>query len=368
MDKNYWELINQITDEIGASGLSLVEWFDGNKKVRLTPSIRKAMALREQKITKQEENDYRGLFVSTGVYKIEDLSIDQRFSLFLVGKDAMEQSEPRNYKRFCQPYESDSPLFKAVPGLYQLVRKDLLSVKTGAVKGSGQIIQYPSFLCRIDALHNKHFSLYESLFNFRPRGDLYLRVNQFDTSQSDIILCLEEVIRPMDPKFIQGLKIYRGEKKWGCYELIKHENASQRQIWDYYQGYGKLEVVFKRYKNTLSCMIEELPREMSGRVLTGLCIHATCDCPVGTNWNEAVADHIDGAVNYYFDETALERLESNISTAECKASCRTHLFRVEDIKLSNLLPISNLFFNAESLVQDWIKDQFSLVKINKTIS
>ncbi|MCJ2163539.1 MULTISPECIES: hypothetical protein [unclassified Pseudodesulfovibrio] len=362
LPQRYWEIIDQILKEIESAQLSVYSCFDPSGDAYLTPLVREAIEIRVRGFSEKDEKDYRSTVETSGVYGRAGLTDDERMALILIGVDVKQQIQPRECQRCCESYHVDAPVFRKAPELWNLVRDDLVSVNSGVVAPSGQLIRYPSFLCRLHGHLPKHFILYETLFKVVGRNRLYLRVDQYDDSQSDVIYALEEVIRPMDPTFLKQLKIFRGEKKWGYYEVLPPEHPTDYQYWDYHQGFGKLEVVFKRNGDDLSCMIEELPREADGRVLTSLCLHATSKCPVDTDWNDAVADHIDGAIQFYFDERALERFDSNISVAECDASCRTHLFRIEETSLSNLLPIAKMFFQAESLLKDWVDDQFRFFK------
>ncbi|MGX7949667.1 hypothetical protein [Oleidesulfovibrio alaskensis] len=361
--QRYWEVIGQIVEEIESDQLDVYDCFDMNGEAYLTPLVREAINIRGKCFTEKDEDNFRAVVATSGVYGRHGLSDDERMALLLVGVDVKHQVEPQRCQRVCEPYRKDSPVFRNAPALWSLVREDLILVDSGEVSPSGQLLRFPSFLCRLHGHTLQHYALYENLYNTIAGNKLFLRIDQFDASQSDLIYVCEEAIRPIDPNFLKKMEIYKGEKKWGYYEVLPPEKVTDRQFLDYSRGFGRLEVVFKRNGNDLSCMIEELPSKVDGRVLTGLCLHATSKCPVGVSWNEAVADHIDGAINYYFDERALERFDSDISVTGCAASCRTHLFRIEETPLANMLPIAKLFFEAQSLQQDWINDQFRFIKV-----
>lgn len=358
--ETYWKSIYKIVDHIRQNNLSIYDYFDYSKQIKIDSILLDAINIKTNLLNSKEEKDYYATIKETGIYRQNNLSDKQRLALLVISIDTKNYIAPELHEEECREYNINAPIFKDHPKLFSFVRKDLVYIGNAIVESSGQLVNFNNlpFIARVQSPRYSHFTLYQNLYDFFTGENLYLRINQNENSQSRLMWAMEEAIRPIDPKFLENLRLYRGEKKWEYYEVIEPSNCTDRQFWDYTQGYGRLEVVFKRNEDSLSCMIEELPREPNGRVLAGLCLHATTNCPIGTNWKDAIADHIDGAVNYYFDERALERLESNISVAECSASCRTHLFRIENIKLSNLLQISKLFFQASSLWEDWIKDQF----------
>jgi len=328
--------------------------------------LREAIRFKAKNIAGADRDKYSALVVQTGMYGGLGLKDDERLALMVLFDDISKCSMPDSHIHFCEKYSPEMPVFSECHKLRSLIRDDLLAVGSSKLEGSGQLLRFPEFLCRLPCIVPSHAALYQYLYALKNGLDLYLRIDPYDVSQSEITNIFEEAIIPADPKFINDLSVFRDEKKTAKYEVIVPDNIRDRiqSFLDYHNGYGRLEVVFKRHgsENILSFMAEELPRSESGRVLRGLCLHATCKHPPGTPWDDAVADHIDGAVNYYFDYRALERLDSDIFTAECDASCRTHLFRINNVKLSHLIPISKLFFDAQSLWEDWIRDQFRLKK------
>ena len=50
-----------------------------------------------------------------------------------------------------------------------------------------------------------------------------------------------------------------------------------------------------------------------------------------------------------------------------KAEPRMHLFRIENIPLSALLPMTYSFFKAKTLVKDWFDDQFDIKKMRNEL-
>lgn len=362
----YESILLEVIGEVEDSCNSVFSFFSTTSPIRISPALKRAISYRSNCVSSLEKRNYEALVTQTGLYKNIGLADGERLCLILVGDDIKKYVMPSRLERFCQAYRSDFPVFQACPALFSLVRDDLVAMESAILDESGQLVQFPGFLCRLPCLIPGHAALYQYLFKIKGSAELFLRIDPHDDAQSKVVNIFEEAMIPADPKFIETLSIFRGEKKTAAYEVVEPANISERisAFWDYHNGYGRLEVVFKRHgsEKILSCMAEEIPREVSGRVLTGLCLHATSKCPPGTPWESAVADHIDGAVNYYFDETGLERLESNVFNAECDASCRTHLFRINNVSLSQLLPISYHFFAARSLWEDWIKDQFRLVK------
>jgi len=358
MDEEYKDLLSAIVDVINKQGLTATTYFAHDRIFELNEKDNAAVQHRRMHITDKEYVDNIALFKETGMYGQLGLDVDERLALFLVSFDIKRFVEIGEIKRSCLPLNQDSPIIKRDKTLRLGYDGELLSAEGASLDSSGQLLVFPSSICRTVAILNSHFELYKTLFDIADAANIYIRVDGSDVSQSKEFTILEEVIRPIDPKFIQTLDLRRDRKKYGIYELQKPVDVKDPRWWDYSHGYGRLEVVFKRNRDSLSCMIEEIPREMSGRVLRGLCLHATCPDEVGTKFDDATAEHIDGAVNYYFDSDATTRINGSIQYSECDASCRTHLFRINKVKLRELINISHLFFGATTLVSDWLGDQF----------
>lgn len=358
MVTSYSELVVALAADIAKQASTPTEYFDYSTMQSLTPLLTAAIQLRVSKISDRERNDYWALFKETGIYGNLGLDIEQRLALFLVSLDVQYEVAPDLCLKFCKPISIDSPIIVNDKSLARNIRDELLCVDGSRIDSTGQLLTFKDSICRTSAILNKHFELYKYLFKISERSKTFIKVDCDDISQSKNVLLLEEVIRPIDPKFIENLDLARGEKRFGIYELQRTNHFNDQRFWDYTHGYGRLEVVFKKNADTISCMLEEIPREPSGRVLRGLCLHATCSAPRGTSFLDATADHIDGAVNYYFDENALARFDSTIETAECDASCRTHLFRVNDVNFSLVIQIAMFFFGSSALVFDWLGDQF----------
>ncbi len=133
------------------------------------------------------------------------------------------------------------------------------------------------------------------------------------------------------------------------------------------KGINKLQVEWHRKNpDCLSMMMEELPEMTIGtdKFKSTLLTHLTCRDKVGIEFESASIEHIDGAINIYFDESIENRGKAQLSE-KVEAKPRAHLFRMENIPLSSLLPITYSFFKSKILVKDWFKDQFNFKSIQE---
>ena len=107
---------------------------------------------------------------------------------------------------------------------------------------------------------------------------------------------------------------------------------------------------------------EEFYANKDENTLIGRHLHLTSNSPVGTKWEDGNLGHIDGAINVYFGEKVKERLSSHIDDG-IDSNCRTHLFRIDNIPIKELLIIAKLFFNSIALVEEW-EEEFFIKKTN----
>lgn len=133
------------------------------------------------------------------------------------------------------------------------------------------------------------------------------------------------------------------------------------QIYEYLiKKIRRLDVIAQR-KNSgvFSMMIEELQQE-SDDIVIGRCIHLDSSAPLGTNYEEVQLSHLDLAINVYFDDTGRERMASNLANGKkvTNATCRTHLFRIDDVPLSSLMVFARMFFISMTLLNEWTAEQF----------
>ena len=181
----------------------------------------------------------------------------------------------------------------------------------------------------------------------------------------------ETIIRSERSNWYKNMLIYNNENKIGEYtypETIidlgcNKEQAdlfiSKMQENSYKEKDGYiLQTFFKRDNNNLlSGSIEEMKMLKSDNTLVSKYLHLTSTSIVGTEWCDGVLAHIDGAVNVYFDDNAKDRLSKNLKE-RVQADYRTHLFRIDNIPITELLPIAKLFFKGLALVEEWESDSF----------
>jgi len=168
---------------------------------------------------------------------------------------------------------------------------------------------------------------------------------------------------PANPNWWKNLRIWKGNKEGASYIL---EDCSPKdnltQYWDFHiKRVRRLDVIAKRSNGgNLSMMIEEITDIDDYGLMYGRMIHLDTDSPIGTDFDNAVLNHLDLAINIYEKDDARKRGKCNLADGvkTTGASYRTHLLRVENIPFKALLSYAMLFFKSEILTKEWIEDQF----------
>ena len=182
----------------------------------------------------------------------------------------------------------------------------------------------------------------------------------------------EEVIRPIDPKWINKLSLYPGNKTAGEYILqdplscrlsaAKLSTAEQIAYWEYHmRRVRKLEVYAARGNNkNLHMMIEELNEDLKyDKYYIGKCIHLDTDDAVGTAYENSILNHIDLALNVYDKDAFETRKKQSLSQGKVTdATFRTHILRVERVPFRHLPQIAEDFLDSITLYLEWMNDMF----------
>lgn len=89
-------------------------------------------------------------------------------------------------------------------------------------------------------------------------------------------------------------------------------------------------------------------------------IHLDTDAQVGSNFEDAILNHIDVAFNLYIDEDADKRLGQHLSKGGLvqNATCRTHILRIEGIPFSSIFKLAHSFFKSRTLTDEWMEKEF----------
>lgn len=198
-----------------------------------------------------------------------------------------------------------------------------------------------------------------------------MRLNPFEVSTDRIPDYIQEaVVNYPDPAWWEDLRIYDGKSKGSSYQLLNDPNDKDN-YWDYLvRGIRRLEYHVQRRdegkdKPYLSMMMEELEvhpnhSEPEQSYMIGRMIHLDTEAKVGDSFMTAILKHIDLAYNYYYGDNMNVRLKEDLSEVGkvTNADVRTHILRIENIRLVDLFPITFAFFKSKTLVYEWSHYQF----------
>lgn len=360
----YFSLIDDLATEAISKGHTATSLFDENPPC-IEAVITKVIDIRRRVMTDMDIERVKS-YLDLGL--LPKFNSEDRSVAILCLFDLEERIELRKWIRSCDPYTQDQPLFDADPSLWHQTYPSGKADKE-MIRCSALTFEPASNLVTVGCSKASiHWALPSQLFswlreNFRA-SDICVRVNPHEVSP-DLLSEFEEVaLRSADPDWWQHLKVWPGHKKASVYELEQCDcKENFRRYWDReVKKIGRLEVAFQRNNSgLLSCMIEELPRPAQNGFIVGYCVHLTSESPVGTSWDQGITTHIDGAVNVYYGNAVQDRFGQSLEHGKTvKASCRTHLFRVDTAPLASLLPIAYQFFRSECLVLEWLEDQFGV--------
>lgn len=299
---------------------------------------------------------------------------EQRVAGFCAVCDLQGRMEDLSLERSCAPYAEDQPLFQQAPSLWQMVRRsggrpaDLIAAE-GIEFAHG-------LLARLEGDFHVRTNPYlapDVLEHLRgavaaDSEEWFVRLDPYGVQADRRIPLQEAIVRPGNPHWYQRLEVWPDKPVKARYVLQRDHNDGPEFVHKGAIRGTTLEVSIQRGapdSDTGVCLlrgsIEELCETTRGDLLVGLMLHFTCEDPVGTEWKDAVADHLDGAVQFYLGETAAERARGTLCDGKVvDASLRTHLFRVDKTPLRNLFALIGLFFQSEDLLNDWLEDQFIL--------
>lgn len=170
----------------------------------------------------------------------------------------------------------------------------------------------------------------------------------------------EEVIRPIDPRWWDGCRIYNGKSTGLVVELQPPARPADdfARFWEYQaKGLRRIEMIVRRGKgNYMSLMAEELEEVTDG--LWGRCVHTDFDAAVGTSTAGVTANHMDLAMNWYSGTRAKVRLGSRLDLGgKVDAEQRTHLARIDGARFNLLFECASTFFRSSILTQEWMAAQ-----------
>ncbi len=332
-------------------------------------TARKIIAVRKPLLTQQDKDSLSG-YLDIGYFK--SFSSDDRMALFSYLFDISRAIDVKSLIVRCKEYDINDPIFSEDITLYDLVRtkkngsrdNELLdSSGLDCVYGS-EIFKRKGFYYKLDPLLPP--AIYTSSKMAFPDQPIFIRIDpsRAYSAEPAATLC-ESILIPANPNWWKQLKIRHRNKEGASYILDAPENPrdDKDRYWDYHvRGVRRLDVVAKRNSSgNLSMMIEELSYpNHENYLLIGRCIHLDTDSRYGAKFRSATLNHLDLAINVYEGETVKTRFDSNLAKGNrvTDATFRTHLFRIEQIPLTIVLPYCLMFFQSKSLTGEWVSDQF----------
>lgn len=289
-------------------------------------------------------------------------TLEDRKVWFYLSHEIGERRDKLHFRRKCAPYNLEQPLFKMSPDLWgDTLNQDLINICSIELVGQGAVLGFKNGYSLTDGELNPNILIWaKTTF---PSSPTYVRIHPFKVS-TDIPVqpLLEATIIPANPKWWENLMIFKNNKEGSSY-ILEEGSTNTDQIWEYgVLRVRRLEVSARRKNDgTLSMMIEELQKLTDGHWM-GRCIHLDTKAAVGDLSENAVLMHLDLAINMYFDERIEERWKQNLATdgKVIDASCRTHLFRIEEVPFNSVLEFAKMFFKSSVLLSEWYADQFNL--------
>lgn len=291
---------------------------------------------------------------------------------FCVSYDVCCCVNRNNLIKECEKYQDDA-IFSAYPRLKNLVsdNQELIDISGINNSESSRILRTDNMIIKIsDRINPKLVHYLKSKY---PNNKLFVRIDKENYGKNTSEFVCEAVMRSEQSHWYKEMRIYNGEDKAGEYtypesiidlgfpkaEADSIINRMFENGFDEEKNKYILQTFFKRDNSgILSGSIEELQTLQSDNTFVSKHIHLTSDSEVGTKWEEGNLAHIDGAINVYFDDNAKDRLSKNLKE-KVPANCRTHLFRIDNIPITELLPIAKLFFKGLALVEAWENDSFT---------
>ncbi|MFC1617326.1 hypothetical protein ACFL2K_03810 [Candidatus Margulisiibacteriota bacterium] len=328
----------------------------------------KMLSAIKQKTISKEEIKFIVPYLEMGIF---DKFAKESIYYWAIYFDVLKCFEEIFLKKDLEPYNLSLPLFKKYSELFdhtyennrgselidisKLVFQDNLPLKycifkykNSYLKGAYQLNPY-----LVKYLKEKY-----------PKNKFFVRINPYKIYDENPVVDLMEkadVLRPPNPKWMSKMFINIHKSESFSYSLSGDiELASEKkEILEYrVNKLRSLQGYFYRDKEVLTGTIEEI-KEIDENTLSSLLIHFTSTSSVGTNYSDAIIDHIDLALQYYKDEDKKQRLETDLHKGKrIKTKDRVHLFRIEKIKFEDLKEIVYLCCESEMLPQKWIDDQY----------
>lgn len=317
-------------------------------------------------ITGYEKNKISGL-ISLGFFDRIDENIRETALIIL-----MEMQYYQNLlclQQSLKRYDSSQTLFQAYPHLLAKSFKCEMLYSTCFTRQQNtnivKIGQHYAYL-------NSYIPIQILNYLDNRRTSYYARINStaiYDHVPPQRIA--EEKWREPNPKWKSAIGIKNNHKDGFSYYIPDDVDikTNKYEYWDKnVRHIERLEGEYRRNKDGyFSMMIEEIkkvkhPFDDQEFYLIGRMIHLD-SAEDGSAGMDSKLKHIDIAINLYDGEDAYKRYNCRLEQGEkiVDATMRSHLLRINDTALSNIIPIST-FFESESLTQEWLVDMFNQEK------
>ena len=327
-----------------------------------TTAVPELVDLRVLFLAPQDRARVEGL-LATGCFG--EMLGDERVAAFVVCFELDDEINKLDVRRRFQRYDIEQPLFKQCPNLWPDVRDDeLVSMRNVRHLGRSGLVELPGGWGRLDAFLTPELLRWvQAEFLNVPT---YVRLDPWFAEREQPPEPLREAaVRPARAGWWATLALRNREGDGGHYVLqdsVQPSPSTRDEYWEYHvRGVRSLEVHARRDSSgNLSMMLEEVAADRSSSgALIGRCVHLDTDARPGTEQHAAPLNHLDLAINVYFDDAAIRRTRTRLSDGRVEdASVRTHLLRVEGVPFAAIAEFARQFFSSSVLLREWMQDQF----------
>lgn len=322
-----------------------------------------AISYWQQKLTntiKEKVKGYGDMFLS-------EIDEELRYTATALIWDINYHQRLRYLEKSLQKYSVEQPLFVSNEKLlFSSLNRELISSTEFQKDYISNVVQFPNGkYAYIDELVEPYL-----LKNIEARDiTYYVRLNPlFYYDQKPPFLIKDEAWRKPSPKWVNAIGIKPNCKDGFSYYIPDDIdiNTNGYEHYDrYILGIFRLEGEYKRLRDGyFSMMVEELKEVKhpfcEDYYLIGRMIHLDSDesCEKGL---DTKLKHIDLALNLYTGDNAIKRRNERLENGGriVDASFRSHILRMNDTKLSDVILFST-FFKSKSLQNEWIKEMFNI--------
>lgn len=364
--EEYYSKLDQLANELETLQVATHEYLE-NKISEENEEIKDLISFRNGFIDSKDRDKVLG-YLPIGFFK--QFFGDERVTCFVLTFEIDEIKTKNDWKKRCELYNIDQPLFRLEPTLFQQIRTkangtqdfELINYSSFEPINDSEIIKASNSYTLIDNALNPIIVAWAKE-NFK-QNHLYIRANPHKVfKEQPTQMLFESILMPANPNWWKKLTIHNRMKEGASYILENcSPNVNKSQFWEFrVKNIRRLEVITKRNNiGNLSMMIEELTSIDSQGLMFGRMIHLDTDSPFGTDFYDSTLNHLDLAINVYIDNDALLREKENLATGDktIDASYRTHLLRIENIPFKALFGFVISFLESQTLVGEWFEDQF----------